>query len=593
MFQKTTSITVLLLFFTFFLFAQLPPYEKVTIDGNAFYRYEVKPGEGLYSIARTFGTSIDQIKINNPNCRDGIKSGEILHIPVQLTTSTQSMRAKGQALTHTIRPKETLYSVSQAYNVGVERILAANPGLSAATFQIGKTIQIPHTKTDNTALQQLTQTETKQLQHTVKRGETLYGIAQRYNVTVDDIRKYNAVLKSIDIAPNLILLIPIVAKKTSQYVASGVNLQREQSVHPSKEKVMKIGLLMPFLEKEDYKNIRLQEYYEGFLLAVEKMKKRGANIELYVFDIGKGDDTRKLQSLLGTMEMQSLQLIVGGVSEEQINILSDFAQMRQIKYVIPFSSKNANVFENSQTFQINSPQSYIDAKILNAIINTYKNSNVIFLDVANEKFDKSDFVTTLKNELRKRSIRYNTTDLNNNLLVSLAPLISDSKKNVIIPSAAGKETLRKVIDALLHIQEEQPSVQLHLFGYPEWQTFDNKITKNYSKLNTVIYSSFYVDENDVNVADFNRAFKKWYKRDLLPLYPKFGMLGYDTGLYFMTALNRYGTSFDSHIAEIRVNTVQFPFHFVRVNDWGGFINTGTYFVKYTRNGLISRKEIHE
>jgi hypothetical protein len=40
--------------------------------------------------------------------------------------------------------------------------------------------------------------------------------------------------------------------------------------------------------------VRLQEYYEGFLLAILKLKDQGANIELYAFDIGSGSDTRKL-----------------------------------------------------------------------------------------------------------------------------------------------------------------------------------------------------------------------------------------------------------------------------------------------------------
>jgi len=81
--------------------------------------------------------------------------------------------------------------------------------------------------------------------------------------------------------------------------------------------VIRVGLLLPFLDKSGGQHLRLQEYYEGFLLAVEKMKKEGANIEVYIFEIGS---RAKLESLLGTLEMESLHLLIGGMTDDQIRI---------------------------------------------------------------------------------------------------------------------------------------------------------------------------------------------------------------------------------------------------------------------------------
>jgi hypothetical protein len=52
-------------------------------------------------------------------------------------------------------------------------------------------------------------------------------------------------------------------------------------------------------------------------------------------------------------------------------------------------------------------------------------------------------------------------------------------------------------------------------------------------------------------------------------------------LFFLTALYRYGLNFEQNIHHLRVKTIQFAFNFERVNNWGGFINTGLYLVYYS------------
>jgi len=58
-----------------------------------------------------------------------------------------------------------------------------------------------------------------------------------------------------------------------------------------------------------------------------------------------------------------------------------FRKSHNIKYVIPFSSKNTEVLNNSNIFQVNSPQSYIYSKASNVFMETFKNDNVVFLKV--------------------------------------------------------------------------------------------------------------------------------------------------------------------------------------------------------------------
>jgi LysM repeat protein/ABC-type branched-subunit amino acid transport system substrate-binding protein len=655
------KLIAIIFFLEFFaVHAQEFPYEKIALNGKIFYVYYVKPGEGLYSISRTFSVTTDEILKHNPSIEKGVKSGQVLYIPVKdaeqvpalkdsiifqsqssisdqsrITSFDESNTFKhivspgetvyslaqmyhttveeiyrynptarevikvGQVLIipqpkvtekeqeesyryHTIKPKETLYSVARIYSLRPEDIVAANPGLSEETFQIGKTIRIP-LPASNESYTYYSDRQTQQVIHKVKKGETLYGIARQYGVSAEEIQRVNS-LSSNSLKVDMELIIPVTASRPNKgsQLAEEIktNLLLRPNKYPMKVDVIKVGLLLPFLDETDKMHFRLQEYYEGVLLAVNKLKDQGANIELYVFEIGKGNDTKKLKSLLETLEMKSLNLIIGGVSDEQIKILSDFSKFHNIKYVIPFSSKNTEVLNNSNIFQVNSPQSYIYSKASSVFRETFRNDNVVFLKVKG-KTDKDDFINTLQGDLKQNNIRYKVITIDNLLEETLLPLLVTNQENIIIPTSAEASALQQTLEALKKIQQNNTDYTIRLFGYPEWQTYDSRFKTDYHRFGTYIYSSFFVDESDIETKEFISNFRKWYRRDLMNIYPRYAMLGYDTGLFFLTALYRYGLNFEQNIHHLRVKTIQFAFNFERVNNWGGFINTGLYLVYYS------------
>ena len=77
-----------------------------------------------------------------------------------------------------IQPGDTLYFIINRFNVSISRILAANPGLNINNLRIGQTICIPSCPLNHTA-------------YIIKPGDTLYRIAQAYNVSVSSILMAN------------------------------------------------------------------------------------------------------------------------------------------------------------------------------------------------------------------------------------------------------------------------------------------------------------------------------------------------------------------------------------------------------------------
>lgn len=659
--SKILAIILLLSIGFHFLQAQNLPYETVTVNGQSYYKYTVKSGEGLYAISRVFSVSVADILRHNPGSNSGLQNGQALLIPVTAgkaaatVPSTPDRRAsqappqdqnttfkhtvvrgetvysiskmyhttvneinrynpgaaegiaEGQILTipqrrvisevkeenyryHTILPKETLYSVSKTYSLKPEDVILANPGLSVETFRTGKTIRIPFFESYEVILPY--ENQTTQVSHLVLKGETLYSIARKYNVEVSEIERINPMLSG-GLKTNMSLVIPLKKSALEGDVRSLENeANRLLSLNAPSQRVdvMKVGLLLPFLDETGRAHLRLQEYYEGFLMAVEELKNAGANLELYVFEIGKGEDTRKLESLLGTQEMRSLHLIIGGVSDAQIKVISDFSKAYNVKYVVPFSQNNGEVLNNGNIFQVNPQSATTFTTASSVFLKTFRNANVIFVGAGQK--EKAEFLTELQNNLRRNNIKYETISATATLSTAILPLLSSSKENVIIPTSGDSNTLLQIIGELKKVHETNAAYVTRLFGYPEWQTYTS-LTRDYHLFGTYIFTPFFIDNADPDTNLFRDQFRKWYGRNLMETHPSYGMWGHDTGLFFLTALRRYGTRLEQNIHQVNVRTLQFSFHFERLNNWGGLINNGLFLVHYNTSGQIIKTDISQ
>ena len=139
----------------------------------------VKSGETLSGIASKYGVSVNNIKNWNNLSSDKISIGQKLIInPTEQTSSKTSTQQ-----IHVVKRGETLSGIASKYGVSVNNIKNWN-NLSSDKISIGQKLIINPTK------QTSSKTETQQI-HVVKSGETLSSIANKYNTTVDAIKKAN------------------------------------------------------------------------------------------------------------------------------------------------------------------------------------------------------------------------------------------------------------------------------------------------------------------------------------------------------------------------------------------------------------------
>ena len=99
-----------------------------------------------------------------------------------------------------------------------------------------------------------------------------------------------------------------------------------------------------------------------------------------------------------------MDIIFGPLHQQQVKPLADFAQKNDIRLVVPFTSKDNNVFRNPSIYQINTPQSYLYSEVYDHFVRQFPNANVIFIEASTGTKDKVEFIKGLKDELKNRSI---------------------------------------------------------------------------------------------------------------------------------------------------------------------------------------------
>ncbi len=206
----------IILFITFFGFAlssyasNYTPVDSVGIEevnGKKYILHKVESEETLYSLSRRYNVSIPKIIESNPPTEFGLEVGQIIKIPLsekrvkknkpekENTRDVSDRPAPAKGLTHTVKAKETLFSISQMYSVSVDQIKAWNQ-LESNSIDIGQVLvvgtgQKEGNNTEESDLNNKTLEKSNATTHTVEQSETLYAISRKYNVTIDQLKEWN------------------------------------------------------------------------------------------------------------------------------------------------------------------------------------------------------------------------------------------------------------------------------------------------------------------------------------------------------------------------------------------------------------------
>ncbi len=190
--MKKILIPLLFILFVGLLSSSASPFDSLgmkTIENRQYIIHEVESGETFYSLSRRYGTDVKKIMKANPDAVQGLQTGVEIRIPY-LQDEGQT-REPGR-IVHIVQPGETLFGISRKYEVSVAQIKEWN-SLRSNTLAIGDKLLIFTSREEARRYDEIREKRdhSGKIIHVVNEGETLFSIADSYDITTMDIKDWN------------------------------------------------------------------------------------------------------------------------------------------------------------------------------------------------------------------------------------------------------------------------------------------------------------------------------------------------------------------------------------------------------------------
>ncbi|HEB97777.1 MAG TPA: LysM peptidoglycan-binding domain-containing protein [Sedimenticola thiotaurini] len=187
--------------------ARLDPEQRLR-----WTRYRIRKGDSLGGIARRHGTTVAVLQQVNHLKGSRIRAGRHLLIPLSSKPADhyvlsederrkrlQNTSRQGTRVTHRVRRGDTLWDLSRRYGVSHKRLAAWNGISPRDTLRPGQTLVVWVQTQGGSRRAPLTAPDTRSpvntqssLYYRVRKGDSLSRIAQRFNTTVADLRRWNS-----------------------------------------------------------------------------------------------------------------------------------------------------------------------------------------------------------------------------------------------------------------------------------------------------------------------------------------------------------------------------------------------------------------
>ena len=427
---------------------------------------------------------------------------------------------------------------------------------------------------------------TKYAIHDVAKGETLYSLARQYGVTVDDIKEANEVLvKGLKAGQRI--KIPFSAKLQNaprhqlgekEKVATPPVV--EQSVEPTtpiaaadstavevtpkieqatfrtlrEGEKAEVALLLP-LGSEEKPAQNYLDFYRGFLLGLESVRRAGHSVNLSLYNTAH--DYHRVTEIISSGALEKVDLVVGPIYEDELIPVASALQGKNIPIVSPLAnltqSTGNNIFQMSpsQSTKLSKVRGMFDGSKRVVIISTDNIDKEFDAEVRSMLKDTSYVVEHKyiyehpsiieKREKEREKMRAEGLEVDDTPSPSdMSPLLRGEEPTVVVITADNEIEVDRILAAIASANialtaRSQRVVPFVIFGNNRWNRYRNIDRAILFTNNVTMLSTYHARRSEPKIKAFDRQFVEEFGA-LPSLY---AYRGYDSAVVFIKSL--YGT----------------------------------------------------
>lgn len=427
------------------------------------------------------------------------------------------------------------------------------------------------------------------IRHLVKPMETFYSLSKEYQVSIEEIKAVNPGVAVPKVGEYL--NIPTAERKPETEMSKDCDRLKK-----SRNELYKVALMIPlYLEQtfdsawadqlddavaKEIPSFRFIQFYHGFMLAADSMRRQGMNLKIHVYDVDHQD--QKLKDALADPEMKKMDLIVGPFLKNSFPQAATFAKEHQIPIINPLSSRQDILKDNPFVFKVTpSPESQ-PASLSKLIKRDFADHRVI-LYIANKYQDREiieSLQLSIEQSLAPGAPPVKVIDFASDSLRGFLEHASMTRPNLIVVYAENEALPAALLSKLNAVKTDY---SLTVVGLPEWDRFTNLESGYMLNLNGHIFQSSYVNFEDENV----KGFYKRYRANYLDEPQEYALTGFASGYYFFQALFQYGSDFTECLNHLKFPMMHNQFWFIKT-EGGGYDNIYWNILQYYDYRLVNR-----
>lgn len=644
MIRISRIFTALFLSVTSFTAFSAPALPVVEILGNNYYVYTAKKGDSLFGISRDNGWDYTMLQKLNPKAVSPLGKGTKVYYPVSegVAQSQEVLPATEYAVaspvSHVVRRGETVYGISKMYKIPVETIYALNPA-SKTGIKEGEILmlQTPESVNDSENVPEY---------YTIKKGDTLYGVAKANSTTVAALLRQNPGVSESNFQAGSVIRLPekgagvktvkrtveeerlssfstykvekkdtwdTIAEKTGVDKEDLVNANKEHGARPKNKSIVTVPEINRVsvereIVEEDPRELTedgIAEIYDDVHGISGAEEEDGIKAVLLLSEPSARKDLEFSRGFLSGIDCLknsglgiSLTVMDGNrTSEEVLTRLSDIDPdilfLTTEKGIPTYLSEYAEV---SQTPMVNTFDVRNELYTRNPyVVQLLTPSNYFNEEIAARiKKDFGEHILLFAGEPEEGDQLANAVaglwDKKNIKHVTVDEIsqypFSESLKYIVYGSPAKKDEVEVLLDRLEEAKSLNPLAEVSVVGRPSWIVYDENLEDKYHKSDVMIPSRFYYDRRSAESRRFVTHYQSLFDREPAKSFPMYAGVGYDAAMYFMPGLAKAGK--DVNMMGSSKPGAQSEFELFRPGNWTGLMNPVVYLVRFTPFNTVDK-----
>ncbi|WP_313216583.1 LysM peptidoglycan-binding domain-containing protein [Soonwooa sp.] len=549
----------------------------------------LQPKQTIYGITKQYHISEADLRKLNPDLDSHMKIGDQVILPLEsikkyaesteivasTTTPTSNTTQPTKIATveskdlYTVKEKDNYYKISREFNITQKQLFALNPGLEDKGLKVGEQIRVAGDRVTTTSETEdvrptkatmVTSTSNNNnttvnsanysishaddfITYTVKSGDTVFGITNRYNVDLSELLALNPDLIN-GLRAGMVLKIkkldPMYSKKNGD--------------------ALNVVMMLPFgfdANDSKYRSMAL-DFMTGAKLAIERNVAAGMNLDIKVIDAG---NENTFKNSVSQINQDNTDLIIGPFFKTSVLEVLEFVKSKKIPVVAPFANSE-DLYDYSNLIIAETNQDAYIEKIVKEVGEVYSDQK-IYIVADDSKTNANAIKAGLEKSLKKPEViivnSANDIKADQNMMTGQsAPVIAvlaNDDDNVGTAFANRLITLSKEVT-----------------GNKAFSMFYNSIFEK--KMDDLSQSSLvYLMDKKINTeGSFEKGVLNDYKTKYCKTPSRYAVVGFDVVNDMLSRENKKGEIFK----QINKSQTQLAtkFEFTRAKPNGAYINTG-------------------